>query len=40
MLLYKDFTNDIIIMVSIYINNIIILFNYNKAKDKIKMQFS
>ena len=36
-LFYRDFTNNIIIMVGIYINNIIITFNYNKTKDKIKM---
>ena len=35
-LFYKDFTNDIIIIVDIYVNNIIIVLNYNKTKDEIK----
>ena len=39
-LIYRDFINDIIIMISIYINNIIIALNYNKTKDKIKIQLS
>ena len=39
-LFYKDFINDIIIIVGIYVDDIVIVLNCDKAKDKIKMQLS
>ena len=36
----RDFTNNIIIMMGIYVDDIVIASNYNKAKDKIKIQLS
>ena len=39
-LFYRDLINDIIIMVDIYVDNIVITLNCDKAKDKIKMQLS
>ena len=39
-LLYEDLINDIIIMVGIYVDDIVIASNCDKAKDKIKMQLS
>ena len=39
-LLYKDLTNDIIIMVGIYVDNIVIALKCDKTKDKIKMKFN
>ena len=34
---YRDLINNIIIIINIYINNIIIISNCDKAKDKIKI---
>ena len=39
-LLYREFTNNIIIIIDIYIDNIVIISNCDKAKNKIKIQLS
>ena len=39
-LFLRNLINNIIIMVEIYMNNIVIISNYDKIKNKINIQFS
>lgn len=36
-LIFRDFTNGIIVIIDINVNNIVIALNSDKAKDKIKI---